>query len=195
MKKTEVKIVPFRINRATIEIEGISPLIIHAFSEKSRKMIEDKQQKKAKDSKHPERNPQEDYELAKHKSPLGWEGYPAAGVKAAMLRGAKITGMVMKDTQTSLFVVADCPETQLIKINGVSRLRTDMVRVGMGSADVRYRPEYPIWSATLNIEYNEGMVSLDEIHQMLMAAGYGCGLGEMRPEKTKFSFGRFRIKE
>ena len=195
MKKSTVEIKPFNIKKVTIEIEGISPLVVHAFSEKSRKMIEDKQQGKAKNAKHPERNPEEDYELAKHKSPLGWEGFPAAGFKAAMLRGAKIIGLVMKDTQTSMFVVADCMETQLVRIIGESRLRTDMVRVGMGTADVRYRPEYVNWSAILTIEYNAGMVSIDEIHQMLAAAGYGCGLGEMRPEKTKFSFGRFKIKE
>ena len=68
-----------------------------------------------------------------------------------------------------------------------------MVRIGMGSADVRYRPEYPNWKATLIIEFNEGMVSLEQIHQMVSAAGYGVGVGEMRPERTKFGFGRFRI--
>jgi hypothetical protein len=195
MKTAKVEVKPFQIEKVSIEIVGISPLIVHAFSEKSRKMIEDKQQGKAKTSKHPERMPEDDFENAKHKSPLGWDGFPSAGIKASMLRGSKIIGLVMKDTQTSLFVVADCMETQLTRIIGQSRLRTDMVRVGMGTADVRYRPEYPDWSMKLTIEYNAGMVSIDEIYQMVAAAGYGCGLGEMRPEKTKFGFGRFKLKD
>lgn len=68
-----------------------------------------------------------------------------------------------------------------------------MVRVGMGSSDIRYRPEYTEWYAELNIEFNSGVVSVDQIHQLVKAAGYGCGVGEMRPEKGKFNFGRFKL--
>jgi hypothetical protein len=189
-----VELKSFKIRTVAIEVESTSPLIVHAFSEKARKMIEDKQQGKSKNAKHELRVPEEDYENAKHKSPLGWDGFPAAGFKAAMIRGAKMIGLVMKDTQTSFFVQADCSETQLVRIYGENRMRTDMVRIGMGSADVRYRPEYPIWKAILTIEYNEGVVSLEQIYQMISAAGYGVGIGEMRPERTKFGFGRFKIK-
>jgi hypothetical protein len=159
-------------------------------------MMEDKQRMGAKSSKHELRNPEQECEDAKHKSPQGWEGFPAAGFKAAMTRGAKMTGLVMKDTQTSLFVVADCPEKQLVRIVGESEMDHDNnhVRVGNGSADLRYRPVYKKWGATLTIEYNAGMASIDQICQMVSAAGYGCGIGEMRPEKTKFSYGRFKIK-
>lgn len=104
-------------------------------------------------------------------------------------------GMVMKDTQTSFFIRADCEETQLVKIHGEPRMRTDMVRVGMGSADVRYRPEYVNWMAELTIEFNSGVLSLDQIYQLVKAAGYGCGVGEMRPEKGKFNYGRFKLAQ
>jgi hypothetical protein len=190
----KVDLMAFKIRSVTVDIEGISPLVTHKFSEKAQKMIEDKQGGKAKNAKHDARDPKEEMESAKHKSPLGFDGFPAAGFKAAMIRGAKNTGMVMKDTQTSFFIKADCEETQLVKIYGNSRMRTDMVRVGMGSADIRYRPEYLNWSAKLTIEYNEGVLSLDQVFQIIQAGGYGCGIGEMRPEKGKFSFGRFKIK-
>jgi hypothetical protein len=191
MKKVEV--VEFRIKEVHIPIKSISPLIVHAWCEKSKKMITDKQSGKAKSSKHEIRDPQDDYHQAKHISPQGWEGFPAAGFKAAMIRGAKMIGLVMKDTQTGFFIKADCEETQLIRVHGESRMRTDMVRVGMGSADIRYRPEYPEWKAVLRIEFNEGVVSTDQIFQLVKAAGYGCGIGEMRPEKGKFSYGRFDL--
>ena len=195
MKKQTVEVQDFAIREVVIPIVGISPIIVHAWSEKSKKMIQDKQAGKAKNKKHDVRDPDDDYEQAKHKSPSGWDGFPAAGFKAAMIRGAKMIGMVMKDTQTSFFIKADCEETQLVKINGESRMRTDMVRVGMGSADIRYRPEYPTWTADLIVEFNSGVVSLDQIFQLVKAAGYGCGIGEMRPEKGKFNFGRFKLKE
>ena len=192
-KPISIELKEFRIRTVSIDITSKSPLIVHAFSEKSRKMIEDKQQGKSKNAKHKIRVPEEDYEQAKHVSPLGWEGFPTAGFKAAMIRGAKMIGLVMKDMQTNIFIKADCEKTQLTKINGESRMRTDMVRIGQGSADVRYRPEYPEWNTTLVIEYNEGMVSVEQIYQMVYAAGYGVGIGEMRPERTKFGFGRFEI--
>lgn len=194
-KSTTVEILEFQIREVTIPIVGISPLIVHRFAEKAIKMIQDKQAGKAKNKKHDIRDPEGDYEGAKHRSALGWDGFPAAGFKAAMIRGAKMIGMVMKDTQTSFFVRADCEETQLIHIYGESRLRTDMVRVGMGSADVRYRPEYVNWTAELTIEFNAGVLSLDQIYQLVKAAGYGCGIGEMRPEKGKFNFGRFKLAQ
>jgi hypothetical protein len=188
-----VEVVEFAIREVTIPITGISPLIVHAWSEKSKKMISDKQAGKAKNKKHDIRNPEEEYEAAKHISSMGWEGFPAAGFKAAMIRGAKMIGLVMKDTQTSFFVKADDEETQLVRVYGESRMRTDMVRVGMGSSDIRYRPEYPTWYAELTIEFNSGILSLDQIHQLVKAAGYGNGVGEMRPEKGKFNYGRFKL--
>lgn len=191
MKKS-VEIKDFKIRQVLIPIKGISPLIVHNFNQKARIEIESKQQGKSKSEKHKIRVPEEDYEGAKHKSPLGWEGFPAGGFKQAIIRGAKMTGLVMKDTQMGLFVKADCEETQLVRIQGESRMRTDMVRIGMGSADVRYRPEYVEWSANLVIEYNEGVVSIDQIFQMVKAAGYGCGIGDWRPEKGG-GYGRFDL--
>lgn len=193
-QKNTVEILDFEIKEVVIPIVGISPLIVHAWSEKSKRMISDKQAGKAKNKKHEIRDPEDDYEQAKHKSPIGFEGFPAAGFKAAMVRGAKMIGMVMKDTQTAFFIKADCEESQLIKINGESRMRTDMVRVGMGSSDIRYRPEYPTWSANLTIEFNAGILSIDQLYQLVKAAGYGCGVGEMRPEKGKFNYGRFKLE-
>jgi hypothetical protein len=192
-KSVSVEVMEFSIRQVTVPIVGISPLIVHAWSEKSKNMIADKQAGKAKNKKHEIRDPEGDYEQAKHISSSGWEGFPAAGFKAAMIRGAKMIGMVMKDTQTAFFINADCEETQLVRIHGESRMRTDMVRVGMGSSDIRYRPEYPDWYAELNIEFNEGTISIDQIHQLVKAAGYGCGVGEMRPEKGKFNYGRFKL--
>lgn len=192
--KVEVTVVEFKIHHVPILIKGISPLIVHAWSEKSKKMISDKQAGKAQSRKHDIRNPEEEFQAAKHISADGkWEGYPAAGFKAAMIRGAKMIGMVMKDTQTAFFIHADDEETQLVKIIGKSRMRSDMVRVGMGASDIRYRPEYVDWSAKLNVEFNAGVLSIDQIHQLVKAAGYGCGIGEMRPEKGKFNFGRFKL--
>lgn len=191
--KKAVEVKEFLIEHVIIPITGVSPLIVHKWSEKVIREMQDKQAGKAKNKKHDIREPESEFEAAKHISVEGWDGFPAAGFKAAMIRGAKMVGMVMKDAQTSFFVNADDEETQLVRIHGDARMRTDMVRVGMGSADVRYRPEYPEWSADLKIEFNAGVISRDQVYQLVKAAGYGCGIGEMRPEKGKFNYGRFTI--
>lgn len=194
-KAKSVEIKEFDIKQVVIPIRGISPLIMNKFSNKAQQEILDKQLGKAKNKKHGVKDPNADYENAKHISPQGWEGFPASGFKAAMTRAAKIIGMVMKDTQTAFFVQADDEETQLVRIYGDSRMRQDMVRVGMGSADVRFRPEYVKWEANLTIEFNQGVLSLDQIYQLVKAAGYSCGVGEMRPEKGKFNYGRFALTQ
>ena len=192
MKKTTIELKEFQIRTVVIRIKGISPLIVHKFDQKITLEMEAKQQGKSKTEKHKIRVPENDFEGAKHKSPLGWDGFPAGGFRKAIIRGAKMTGMVMKDAQMSFFVKSDCEEKQLVKINGECRMRTDMVRVGMGSADIRYRPEYLNWSAELLIEYNESMISTEQLFQMVAAAGYGCGIGDWRPERGG-GYGRFEI--
>lgn len=193
MATKSVEIREFSIQEVTIPIQGVTPLIVHRFSEKAQTMIKDKQKGAAKARKHEARDPEKEFEASKHRSVLGWEGFPAAGFKGAIIRGAKIVGMVMKDAQTSFFIKADCEQSQLVKIIGDSRMRTDMVRVGMGAADIRYRPEYLEWSANLTVEFNAGVISFDQICQLIKAAGYGAGIGEMRPEKGKFNYGRFKL--
>lgn len=191
--KDVVQVKDLDLRRVMIPIVGVTPLIVHAWSEKAKKEMRDKHAGKAKNKKHDIRKPEDEFEQAKHTSPQGFEGFPAAGFKAAMIRAAKICGMVMKDTQTAFFVEADCQETQLIKINGKARMREDMVRVGMGGTDLRYRPEYVEWYAELIIEFNAGVLSTDQVFQLVKVAGYSCGIGEMRPEKGKFNYGRFKL--
>jgi hypothetical protein len=56
-KTQSVEILEFQIQQVTIPITGISPLIVHRFSEKAMKMIQDKQAGKAKNKKHDVRDP------------------------------------------------------------------------------------------------------------------------------------------
>ena len=68
-------------------------------------------------------------------------------------------------------------------IEGKSNMREDMVRIGMGTADVRYRPEFKEWRVKLPIRYNEDAISLDQIVNLFNLGGFGVGIGEWRPEK------------
>lgn len=182
------------ITSVQIKIEGVSPLIVHKFSEKSIRQIEDKQQKKAKAGREV-RNPQQEAKDATYYFIDGKRtGFPAGGIKAAIIRGAKNVGLVMKDTQTSFFIEPDEMETNLVEIIGTPEMRTDMVRIGMGTADVRYRPCYYDWGMNLRITYIETQISDEQIYNAVRAAGFGVGIGEWRPEKkASGTYGRFKI--
>lgn len=186
----------FDIQILNVKIKSTAPLIVHQFSQKAIKMIEDKQQGKAKNKKHDERVPADDYLNSlycfKEGNPSK-TGFPAVGFKAAMVRGAKQIGLVMKDVQCAMFV-RGTDSSELVEIEGNHRMRTDMVRLPTGSADVRYRGEYPQWTATLPIEYNSGMISTEQVLSLVKAAGFAAGIGEWRPEKSRTgSYGTFTL--
>jgi len=192
-QKKSVVVKQFDIETVDIAVSGVSPLIMHKFSEKSRKQIEDKQQKKATTGKEA-RNPEEEYLAAIHLTTGGKPGFPASGVKKALVRAAKYNNLVMKDIQCNLFVEPNDPETDLIEISGKHSMRTDHVGLSNGNTDIRYRPEFKQWKATLTISYNKAIVSLDQVMTMVEAAGYGVGIGDWRPERGG-NYGRFTLKK
>lgn len=73
-------------------------------------------------------------------------------------------------------------------------MRRDMVRVGIGSADIRYRAEFDGWYADMTIDFNaNGDKSIDQIMTMINAGGYICGIGEWRPERDG-QYGMFHVE-
>ncbi len=193
-KKPELNIKGLKIEFCNFNIVGTAPLIVHRFSEKAIRMIEDKQKKKSKDRS--ERDPQAEMDSCLYKFVDGKRtGFPANGFKAAMIRAGKSLEYVMKDLQSQFFVVGT-DGGDLVEIKGEYALRTDMVRVGQGVADIRYRPEYKEWTAELIIKYNSAVISNEQLGQLVIAAGFGCGIGEMRPEKSKSgSYGVWMLVE
>jgi len=183
----------FDIQKVEIPIIGIAPLVVHRFGGKSIKMIQDKQGKKASKGKE-KRDPEKEYLDSRHMIDDKRTGFPASGFKKALVRGAKYTGLVMTDVRANLFVEADDVEKNLVEIKGKYRMRTDHVRIGQGTTDLRYRPEYLEWECVLTISFNKNVLSLDQIFTMVHAAGYGCGIGENRPERGG-DWGRFALKD
>lgn len=179
------------LHKAIVEITliGDSPLITHAWSEKAKKEIADKQQKKAKQGRPP-KNPQEEYEGAMYKLEDGACGIPCIAFKAAAVSAANDAGIAMTVARRAFHVMG-----QLVRIDSPNEptMREDMVRVGMGVADIRYRPEFWPWSVTLTIAYNSAVVSIEQLVNLFQIAGFGVGIGEWRPEKNG-QFGLFHVE-
>ena len=183
-KTTEaaIQLVPIEQETLEIEIKGKTPLIVHAWSHKAKQMMLDKQQGK-KVPKTP-KDPASDYADSKYILADGREGIPATALKSATIGGARFFkgSVTMAGLKPVLYVHADDPSTGLIAISGTARPREDMVRVGMGTADIRYRAEYPDWTAIIRVEFAPHMIDATSV-VALVDAGGRVGIGEWRPEK------------
>lgn len=85
--KAEVKTISIpelHETRLRVHIEGVTPLITHAFSETARHAMEAAQQGVAKVKKAP-RNPQAEFEASVYRTPDGRPAVPAIAVKRAMV--------------------------------------------------------------------------------------------------------------
>ena len=181
------------VRTAEIKVRGLSPVIINRWSEKAKKEMLDKQMKKT--VKKEAKNPEEQYEASLYRLDDGAVGFPADGFKAAMIRGAKQLGLVMIDMKTGFFVHGEYStrdDRELVRLDGEVSMREDMVRLNGKTADIRYRGQVSDWAADIMVSYNTGVVSFDQIVNMLSAAGYGVGVGEWRPS-TNGMFGRFEV--
>lgn len=220
-ESTVIEIKPIEVVEVPVRIVGDTPLIMHAWSAKARRMISNPEL--TPPAKKRTKNPFEDfvtslYWISEPPTELTEDGvnetldkgarfgFPVGAIKDASISAAYRMGWT-KDkvsSRCSFFVKADTDhynevdvawdgevtikpvQNDLVEIKYDSiSMREDMVRVGMGSADIRYRGELRGWYADLTIQYNKnGNYTLENILNFLNAGGVCCGLGEMRPEKA-----------
>lgn len=210
--------IPMEVKRARIRIVGDSPLIVHAWSEKAKKEILDKQQKKAAKAKET-RDPVKEFlralylldENGEHIKSMPadlealsmdtpWEeveealkryrfGFPTVAIKACMIDTAYQQGLIAKKT-TARGAIRILGE--FMEIHGFPEMREDMVQIGgiSKSADLRYRPEFKEWYADLTIDYIPGSVSLEQVYNWMKFGGFCGGIGEWRASRDG-SFGAF----
>lgn len=207
-----VKIMPLDIKRAKIKIVGDSPLIVHAWSEKAKKMMLDAQTKATKTKAKDVRDPYDDFIQSLYwlegkpeestveafeasvKAGAKW-GFPVGAIKQAGNAAAYRSGWVKNQMQLrgSYFLQTEYGEMAEIK-GSIPEIREDMVRIGMGSADLRYRGEFKNWYMDLILEYNASSdLTVDQIVNVINAGGYIVGIGEWRPEKDG-TFGRYHVE-
>ena len=195
------------IRTATVKIVGDSPLIMHKWSEKAKKEILDKQMKKAKSKGHDAKDPFADFISSmywldgepENKTPEGFAaaledgarfGFPSTAVKAAAVAAAYRAGITknMVSMNGAFHVIGE-----FVEINGEPVMREDMVKVGMGVADIRYRGEFPEWWSSFTVSYNAAVLSLEQLINMINMGGFACGIGEWRAEKGG-TFGAFHVE-
>lgn len=192
-KTTQTPVAPVALPKpdiqvVTITIVSLSSLICHAWSDKAKKMMLDKQTKRASAGREA-KDPEADYQASLYPHPDGGYGFPASAFKNAAVRAGTYTSDKMTYLRGAFYVLGE-----MVKIDGKPEPREDMVRVGMGTADIRYRGEFKEWKATLRVQYNARAVSAEQVINLFEVAGFSVGIGDWRPEKDG-SHGRFRVEK
>ncbi len=182
-----VNVPPIEIKELSFTVVGDSPLIMHAWDEKAKAMIRDKQQKKAAKGREV-RNPEAECLAALHTTADGTPCFPSVAFKASAVDAcSSVAGITKVETRSAFHVIGD-----MVPVTGEWEMREDMVRVGMGAADLRYRPEFKAWSADIRIRYNPLVLSAEQIVNLFNIAGFGVGVGEWRPQRDG-SNGMFHV--
>lgn len=197
-----IEIRPIEIKKVTIRIVGDTPLIMHAWSEKAKRMMLEAQMGIAKGKKKEAKNPVDDFIRSMYwLTPMPQDGtmesfeeaiangarfgFPVTAFKQAAISAAYRMGWAKDKMSMRGAFFIDSDENGMIEIHSdTPEMREDMVKVGMGTADIRYRGEFKNWYADLTISYNaNGQYSLENIVNIINAGGYVCGVGEWRPER------------
>lgn len=184
-----IEISPLEIGRLSLTLIGDTPLICHRWSEKAKKQIKDKQAKKARQAKEA-RDPEAEYQASLYPMPGGkGYGFPSVAFKNAAVRAANDAGMKMTEARRAFHVAGE-----YVAIDGEPSMREDMVRIGAGVADIRYRGQFETWRVTLRVSFNSRVISAEQVVNLFNLAGFGVGVGEWRPERNG-PFGMFHIAD
>lgn len=187
MATKAVELNELALGKITVSLVGTTPLIVHAWSHKAKQQMLDKQMKKAAKGREA-KNPEQDYRDSLY--PVNADGrhqFPSIGFKAAVVRAGTDAGYKMTDLRRAFHI-----DSEFVCINGEPHSREDMVRVGMGTADIRYRAEFSKWSTDIDIVFNSNAISAEQLVNLFELAGFGVGIGEWRPEKNG-QYGRFEV--
>ncbi len=186
-EQVSISLPPMNVAVLQLTLIGDSPLICHAWSTKAKKQMLDKQMKRAKGAKDA-KDPEKDFEESLYPHPDGGYGFPTIAFKAAAVSAARFTDGLKMTLLRGAFHLPG----ELAKIEGEPTPREDMVRVGMGTADIRYRGEFKEWRATLTIRHNKAAISAEQIAHLFNTGGFGVGVGEWRPERDG-QYGMFHV--
>lgn len=177
-----------------VEIRGITPLLIHRFSEDA---------EQAKSTRRMEVNQRDPRTEATKNAYIANDGtffFNAFSIPSAM--GNAGSNHKARGTRKTLRFV----------VPSAVRMKSDTVTITNGSGPaknfevdarpvtipatkgrvMRYRPRFDQWGAAFELTVDDNLLSVEMAQQLLQEAGQSIGIGDFRPEK-RGPFGTFRV--
>lgn len=198
--------------RARFWIVGDTPLISHAWSEKAKREMLQKQVKATRPGREA-RDPDSDfvsslYEMGQDSQGREFYGFPVTGVKNCVLSAAhKDKGIARSAVTSALFLHAEMVRVRpalakaicdmpLVRIWGSKpEMREDSVKIGAGLnkvASLAYRAQFSNWAIRIDARFNPEILTPDALAFLIQESGLSCGLGEWRNERRGI-FGAFHL--
>lgn len=176
-----------------LTIKGTAPLVINKFSAKAKEMMMATQMagSTAKSKKNREAKDFEDlFNGARHVSTDGWDGIHAASFRNAAISACRAAGFVMTKAKLAIFVEPDGFDaddfTPLVRITeGEPQMVVSPCRNASGVIDLRPRPTYMPWAANLRIRYDAGILTAEDVANLMHRVGMQVGIGEGRPDSKQ----------
>jgi len=199
-----VVITPPNFQRLAINIKGTTPLVINRFSAKAMQMMR-KAQETGSASRSRKTREAKDFDAlfegAKHISDDGWEGIHAAAFRNGAISACRACGFKMTHAKLAFTVEQDgfdrVDGAPLVRLTeGEAEQWVAPTRNATGVIDLRCRPMYREWGATLRIRYDAGMLTGDDVVNLVARVGLQVGIGEGRPDSKMsagLGFGLFEI--
>lgn len=186
-----------------------TPLITHAWSEKARRQMLEKQVKATKSGREA-RDPHADFVSSLYEMEKGVYGFPITGIKKCIIAAAhKNKGIAKTDVTTSFFIDADMVSVRpalagaicdmpLVRVWGSDpAMREDMVKIGVGrtkTASLAYRAQFTVWAIKITGRFDPAILTASGIAFLILEAGVRFGLGEWRNERSGM-FGAFHLAD
>lgn len=196
---------PFQ--RFGVWIVGDTPLITHAWSEKARREMLQKQVKATKSGREA-RDPQADFVSSLYEMGKDTYGFPAMGIKNCFMSAAhKDKGLARSSVLASLWLDADMSRVRpalagaicdmpLVRIWGSKpEMREDMVKIGSGLnkvASLAYRAQFSTWACRITGRINPATLTVEALAFIIQESGLSEGIGEWRNSKKGY-FGAFHL--
>ncbi len=200
-----VTIKPPKFQTAVFPIVGLSPLVIHRFSAKTKAQMKQKMEEGKPSGSRKNREAKSTdaaFEEARYRSAEGWDGFNASAVRNAMISACRLVGFKMTLAKLSLFVEPDGvdakePQIPLIRIEGKAAKQEDMARVSTGDPYVTVRAAFYQWKAQIRIRWDSDQFTLQDVTNLLARVGLQVGIGEGRPDSKAsagMGWGLFQIE-
>lgn len=189
-----VAIKPPKMQEGVFPLRFTAPYVSNAFSEDSKKEMEEKQKQGGSTTKRKTVRAGKDfnllYEQSMHTATAGWRGIPAQGFMAAIVRACVLAGEQMTRARMAIRVIPDgFDKVNAMPLVRITKGEPHQIRSALPNAngvpDIRARAMWAQCEVNLTVRWDADQFNKDDIGNLISRAGIQVGVGAGRPFSQK----------